>query len=328
MKVIRKIIGTSSLIFSFFLLFSGTIGYLLLSSEPDNTVIIEDVQKAFLSDENSRQERINHSGYDDDVRFATGSEVAEARKHYESTVADYGIGFIYMPSADISEPILAGTDEWNLFNGVGTDRPDQELGEGLFVGLSHNLINQTLLQRIDQMEVDDLVYMTDFKDVYVYRVVRQEIVHESDGKFFEEPAEDELAKLLLYRCEGGYGTEWRRSLLSEFVEKKSFDEVDQSILDGLQIKQVVEHSFEDKDESNLDDDEVPIQEDDSVGWKGRLEKNSLPMGFLRIKNLLADMISHNEFLRDYFLGTYSLVDGNNLFFVIVIIILFGLYGLL
>lgn len=343
MKLARKIIGTSSLIFSFFLLFSGMMGHILISSEPDNIAMINEIQEVFEMDAGSRQQRIDEASYDDEVSFATGSEMAEARKHYDTTVANKGIGFIYMPKSNISVPILAGTSDWNLFNGVGTNSPDQELGEGLYVGLSHNLINETLLQRIDQMSEGDMIYATDFEDVYIYQTLRQEVVHETDGEFFDEPGDGELGKMLLYRCEGGYGTDWRRSLYAEFVEKKPISEVEGSILDGLQVNQelrtsslgvVVEAAELTEEETEEETEEVTDEvtkkrpSDNQLSTRMRSALSPVRRVLSKVMSRLARLINKSDFARNYFLGTYRFVDDHTLTFGAFVIVLFLSYGIL
>ena len=143
---IKKLIAYFSLSLAFILIISGATGYLIMGSEGDPESAIKLVEKELSKSAHARQKRINQANYDEEVDFARGAEIAEAKKNYHSTIEKYGIGSIYMPKANISVPILAGTSEWNLFNGVATARAKQELGEGLFIGLSDNLINDTLLQ--------------------------------------------------------------------------------------------------------------------------------------------------------------------------------------
>ncbi|MFZ2709208.1 MAG: class A sortase, partial [Leptotrichiaceae bacterium] len=233
---IKKLIAYFSLSLAFILIISGATGYLIMGSEGDPESAIKLVEKELSKSAHARQKRINQANYDEEVDFARGAEIAEAKKNYHSTIEKYGIGSIYMPKANISVPILAGTSEWNLFNGVATARANQELGEGLFIGLSHNLINDTLLKNIDQMTPGDYIYASDFEDVYTYKVIDQEVVHETNKNYFVEPAEDERGRMLVYRCEGGYGTDYRRVLYSEFVSKEPVFKTEDNILKGLNIE--------------------------------------------------------------------------------------------
>lgn len=237
--MIRRFIRMIAIGFALFLLSSGIYGYIFMGQEPDMSTSVQSVQSSMMADVNARQERIESADFDNDVDFATGADIAKARQAFHSSVEDYGIGSIYIPSSEISVPLLVGTSEWNLFNGVATGKSDQELGEELFVGLSHNVIGDTLLKRIDQMVANDLIYVTDFSDVYLYRTLVQEVVHESDTTYFEKPAEDDPAKLLMYRCEGETGTEWRRVVYAEYVGKNPLSEIPDDILAGLGVEREI-----------------------------------------------------------------------------------------
>lgn len=294
---------------------SGAIGYFIMSSEADAGSSIREAQKELSETEEARQDRIDNASYDEEVDFARGSDIAEAKKHYHSTIEEYGIGSIYMPKSGISVPILAGTSEWNLFNGVGTGRADQELGEGLFIGLSHNLVNERLLKNIDQMNAGDFIYASDFKKVYIYEVINQKVVHETNNHYFKEPEEDESGKMLLYRCEGKSGTDWRRALYAEFIESKPVSEIDKDILKGLEIEV-------DEVEETTDVVEEVIEENDEV-----TETNE--KGFLdKWIGKFADFIGEYKELNDYFLSVYSIADSHPIIFGAVAVMLFMFYGIL
>ena len=313
--MIQKWIGRLSLIVATILTVGGMIGYGIVATEPDNSSALQSVQRK-LQESDTRQERIESATYDEDVDFATGAEIAEARYHYEESVDRFGIGSIYIPSANIQVPLLAGTSEWNLFNGVATNSPDQKLGEDLFVGLSHNLINDTLLKRIDQVQPGDKVYATDFKDVYTYETLEQKVVHETDGTYFEMPDGDENAKMLLYRCEGRSGTNWRRSVYSELVSKESVEDTDKDILIGLNI---LEERIEQV--SNNDSGNTSSTENRTDQASETVHTETILQRFIR-------WVSRNQTMKEFFLLIYQLADTNPYVFGAVVLGLFLLYGLL
>lgn len=312
---IKKLIAYFSLSLAFILIISGATGYLIMGSEGDPESAIKLVEKELSKSAHARQKRINQANYDEEVDFARGAEIAEAKKNYHSTIEKYGIGSIYMPKANISVPILAGTSEWNLFNGVATARANQELGEGLFIGLSHNLINDTLLKNIDQMTPGDYIYASDFEDVYTYKVIDQEVVHETNKNYFVEPAEDERGRMLVYRCEGGYGTDYRRVLYSEFVSKEPVFKTEDNILKGLNIE---------SDVASDSDEEKEIT-DEGLELEGRDEKLSV---FDRLRKKVVQSISQYDVLNNYFLTVYAQVDRQPLLFTAFVFLLFALYRFL
>lgn len=314
---IKKLIAYFSLSLAFILIISGATGYLIMGSEGDPESAIKLVEKELSKSAHARQKRINQANYDEEVDFARGAEIAEAKKNYHSTIEKYGIGSIYMPKANISVPILAGTSEWNLFNGVATARANQELGEGLFIGLSHNLINDTLLKNIDQMTPGDYIYASDFEDVYTYKVIDQEVVHETNKNYFVEPAEDERGRMLLYRCEGGYGTDYRRVLYSEFVSKEPVFKTEDNILKGLNIESDAASDSDSDNEKEITDEGLELE--------GRDEKLSV---FDRLRKKVVQSISQYDVLNNYFLTVYAQVDRQPLLFTVFIFLLFALYRFL
>ena len=314
---IKKLIAYFSLSLAFILIISGATGYLIMGSEGDPESAIKLVEKELSKSAHARQKRINQANYDEEVDFARGAEIAEAKKNYHSTIEKYGIGSIYMPKANISVPILAGTSEWNLFNGVATARANQELGEGLFIGLSHNLINDTLLKNIDQMTPGDYIYASDFEDVYTYKVIDQEVVHETNKNYFVEPAEDERGRMLVYRCEGGYGTDYRRVLYSEFVSKEPVFKTEDNILKGLNIESDAASDSDSDNEKEITDEGLELE--------GRDEKLSV---FDRLRKKVAQSISQYDVLNNYFLTVYAQVDRQPLLFTAFVFLLFALYRFL
>ena len=314
---IKKLIAYFSLSLAFILIISGATGYLIMGSEGDPESAIKLVEKELSKSAHARQKRINQANYDEEVDFARGAEIAEAKKNYHSTIEKYGIGSIYMPKANISVPILAGTSEWNLFNGVATARANQELGEGLFIGLSHNLINDTLLKNIDQMTPGDYIYASDFEDVYTYKVIDQEVVHETNKNYFVEPAEDERGRMLVYRCEGGYGTDYRRVLYSEFVSKEPVFKTEDNILKGLNIESDAASDSDSDNEKEITDEGLELE--------GRDEKLSV---FDRLRKKVVQSISQYDVLNNYFLTVYAQVDRQPLLFTAFVFLLFALYWFL
>ena len=314
---IKKLIAYFSLSLAFILIISGATGYLIMGSEGDPESAIKLVEKELSKSAHARQKRINQANYDEEVDFARGAEIAEAKKNYHSTIEKYGIGSIYMPKANISVPILAGTSEWNLFNGVATARANQELGEGLFIGLSHNLINDTLLKNIDQMTPGDYIYASDFEDVYTYKVIDQEVVHETNKNYFVEPAEDERGRMLVYRCEGGYGTDYRRVLYSEFVSKEPVFKTKDKILKGLNIESDAASDSDSDNEKEITDEGLELE--------GRDEKLSV---FDRLRKKVVQSISQYDVLNNYFLTVYAQVDRQPLLFTAFVFLLFALYRFL
>lgn len=299
------------------MILAGGIGYLLVSHDPKIDHLISETQKEFAQNKNKRQEKIENAEYEGVVTHVEGSAIAEARENYSSSIEEYGIGSVYIPTSEISLPLLAGTSEWNLLNGVATASANQELGKGLFVGMSHNLVNQRLLQNIDQAEKGDVVYLTDFNDVYTYKISEQTVVHETESSYLEEPDEGEEAKLLLYRCEGELNTDWRRIIYGNYIKKEKIREVDEDILKGLMI------DF--KEISTKENIESYSPKTDKV--ESPKEENSKKI-FEQAKTKIIDSISQLDFLSHFFLRVYGFADRYTISFFILVLLLFVIYYLM
>lgn len=253
-----------------------------------------------------------------EVTHVEGAAISEARLNYNSSVEEYGIGSVYIPSSNISIPLLAGTSEWNLLNGVATASANQKLGEGLFIGLSHNLVNERLLQNIDQAEKNDLVYLTDFTNVYIYKISEQKVVHETESYYLQEPNEGEDAKLLLYRCEGELNTDWRRIIYGDYIKKEKIKDVDEKILAGLMI-----------DVEGIKEESPEI--DSSKTYNKQNQRNNKKESkniFQIIVSKIIDWISKSDALTTFSLRIYGLADSYTLFFFLFILLLFIIYYLI
>lgn len=323
MKKAKKIIGKLALGLACIILLCAAIGYHLISHDPQRDKVI--VKESYEARQ-SKPKNIKSIDYGDEVRFARGAQVAEARKHFKSSIEDYGIGSIYMPKAGISVSLLEGTSEWNLYNGVGTGRANQKLGEGLFIGLSHNIVNQTLLKNIDKMKEEDLIYISDFQYVYVYKTLEQKVVHENEGKYFHEPNQYEKPKLLLYRCEGRYGTEWRRIIYGEYISKYTLDEVDQNILSGLNIELVLEKDNKISKLKTVNERKKNIKNNATKKLKSH-EIEGRTSFMEKVFSTKSPFIGISHILSNVCLEIYKFYDSHILFFCIIIIFLYKIYDI-
>lgn len=219
--------------------FGGTTyyGYTLVNEQYSNYEVQQIAQST--SQEERRDRQIN-ADYDNDIAFATSEQLAEARQHYLDTIEENAIGAIYAPDIDMEQPILAGTADYNLFNGIATAGSEQILGDGLWVGLAHELQSgdSQLLERIDELQAGNRIYATDFEKVYVYEVYDVQTVHFTNTNALQRPNDGEDARMLLYRCIGGYNTEYRLFSLATHVDTLPVHEVDENILKGLGMEDV------------------------------------------------------------------------------------------
>lgn len=191
-------------------------GYFKMQEEPQ----IETISLG----ENSELSHYNLSkseqGVFDDKHIASVkiSNYAEAKTKTLETINNYGIGKIVIPTANIDLPILAGMSNENLLTGASTYRENQLLGDGNYVLLTHNIFEKDVLfHRIIHLKQGDLIYTTDFKDVYVYEVFLNKKIKETEVSYVKEQEGETILTLL--RCEGDIGTIYRRVVQGKLKEK-------------------------------------------------------------------------------------------------------------
>lgn len=287
----RKILFWVSFLLAMGLLALGLSGWYFTQQSDDFKQTLQQVQQSTSTAD--RESRIDEATYDNTIGFATGAELAEAKQHYQESIAQYAIGSLYIPKAEIKQPILAGTSDYNLFNGVATASQDQRLGNGLWVGLAHNMLTDNLLlDPIQDVQPNDEIYATDFDTVYVYRVLEQEVVHETDGEYLDPSKAESVPKMVLYRCEGEAGTEWRRVVYAEYVTSYPLSYASDDVQQGLGL--AINH------EAEAPKPVETVEASETISEK-------LMSGF----KIAA-------------LNTYAFVDSHLLLFVVTILILLGI----
>ena len=159
---------------------------------------------------------------------------AKAQLQYVEIVNQWGVGSLFIPSADIHSKILAGIDNQNLMVGVGTYYKAQQLGKGNVVLLAHNLVQGGgVLGNLRKTSLQQVFYLTDFTDVFEYVAEKNEVVDESRGELMDIPDVGESAIVTLIRCEGGINTPNRAIVQGKFLKKYLASEAAEEVKLGL-----------------------------------------------------------------------------------------------
>ncbi|MHC5267698.1 sortase family protein [Enterococcus sp. LJL98] len=216
-------------------------GYFLMEEEPVlGTVDIGKQEK--LSQYNL--DKIHQADFDErQIASVRISDYAEAKKMTFQTTNQSGIGKLVIPSVGIDLPILAGIANQNLLTGASTYRPEQQLGMDNYVLLTHNIFDQdVLLHRIEDLNEGDLVYTTDFKDLFIYEVYLNEIVEDTEVHYIEKNEQNEEAMITLFRCEGDIGTRYRRLVQGKLKSVEPLKNLDEGEFTQLNLKRSSEKS--------------------------------------------------------------------------------------
>ena len=210
-------------------------GYLHMEQEPASASVNIGPQEE-LSGFNL--DKISNANYEEkQIASVKIADYARAKSAIQTTTNNWGIGKIVIPEAQIDLPILAGLANENLLSGAATYRLDQQLGRGNYVLLAHNIFDKdVLLHRIQNLKNGDLMYTTDFKDVYVYEVNLNKVIEETEVSYVEKNPETGKAKLTLLRCEGDIGTIYRRLVQGNLKSIVPLRGADQNLMDQMNLK--------------------------------------------------------------------------------------------
>lgn len=188
------------------------------------------------------------------IKPVKATEYAYTQLHYEDIVNQWGIGSVFIPSANVQSKILAGMSNQNLMAGVGTYYPDQRLGKGNYVLLAHNLIEGGgALGGLLNTKVNHLIYATDFTSIFEYVATKKGIVSQENGELLEKPTGNKTSLITLFRCEGGLNTSNRALVQGDLVRSYPVSEASGEVRVGLGLG-VMTESMESKEmteQSNL-----------------------------------------------------------------------------
>lgn len=209
-------------------------GYLQMEQEPA-AAAVDIGQSEELSSFNL--DKISQANYEEkQIASVKIADYARAKSAIQTTTNNWGIGKIVIPKVSIDLPILAGLANENLLSGAATYRSDQQLGRGNYVLLAHNIFDKdVLLHRIQDLKKGDLIYTTDFKDIYVYEVSLNKIIEETEVSYVEKESADHRALLTLLRCEGDIGTIYRRLVQGKLKSILPLKEAEADLFDQMNL---------------------------------------------------------------------------------------------
>ena len=210
-------------------------GYQLLLDANGNAEKMSHSIESKESNQRKRKKKFEEATYcPRQIKPVTPAAYAKAQLHYVEIVNQWGVGSLFIPSADIHSKILAGIDNQNLMVGVGTYYKDQQLGKGNVVLMAHNLVQGGgVLGNLRKTGLQQVFYLTDFIDVFEYVAEKNEVVDQSRGEIMDIPALGESAIVTLIRCEGGMNTPNRAIVQGTFLKKYPASEATEEVKLGL-----------------------------------------------------------------------------------------------
>ncbi len=128
------------------------------------------------------------------------------------------IGAISAPNVQMQLPIVYGISNVNLTIGAGTMKKDQVMGQGNYALAAHNMNdNKTLFSPLAKAKKGMNVYITDFKNIYEYKISDIFIVEPTQVEVIDDKASQKLITLVTCNNDGSKRVIIRGSLLKTFA---------------------------------------------------------------------------------------------------------------
>lgn len=105
-------------------------------------------------------------------------------------------GVIEIESIEIEAPIISGTDEASLRKGVGHMQSTKLPGQNDQILLAGH--RETVFKPLQDIKEDDLIRIIMPYGTYEYKVVRTDVVKDSDTSIIQPKAEEELVLVTCY----------------------------------------------------------------------------------------------------------------------------------
>lgn len=129
--------------------------------------------------ETEQAEPESKPSYDfEEVQSLSIWDVLEAQSKAKNMPA---IGSIYIPSVDMTLPILSGVGKYELAVGAGTMKRDQQMGQGNYALASHYIEGRDVLfGPLYRLKKGESIYVTDTKNVYEYKTTNIKVIQATD----------------------------------------------------------------------------------------------------------------------------------------------------
>ncbi|WP_251716206.1 class A sortase [Lactobacillus agrestimuris] len=108
------------------------------------------------------------------VKEVDFSQVAQSARKNNA----HAIGALAIPDVNMRLPILLGMSDDAMATGGGTMREDQVMGKGNYPLAGHYMTSKGILfSPLEDVKKGELVYLTNMKKVYIYRIYMKKVVN-------------------------------------------------------------------------------------------------------------------------------------------------------
>lgn len=215
--------GLSNLIAVIMLIFGG---YALYTSSEGDAKIQKDSRQTVqnLTAKKIRENEKKKASYD----FKKVKEVTmEDKMKKENKSTSGAIGIISVPSVKMTLPVMKGLSDYAMRTGGGTMRADMKMGQSNYALAGHYMTTQgELFEPVERIKKGNLVYLTNLKKVYVYKVYWKKVVAPT-AVYLTEDTKKPIVTLIT--CADGGKNRWAvrgKLVKSEKARKGNMDVFD------------------------------------------------------------------------------------------------------
>lgn len=141
---------------------------------------------------------------------------------------DLILGRLFIPSIDLNLTVYNGVTNEILHAGLGTMRPNLEMGKGNFPIAGHYSKKDDLLfGNLTGVQLNDSVYLTDNEQVYEYKVYERKVVQPNEVHWIDDQRAEDHGKAIIslmncYYVDGEY-TDKRFFVFAELIDSYPAD---------------------------------------------------------------------------------------------------------
>ncbi|HIY57797.1 MAG TPA: class A sortase [Candidatus Tetragenococcus pullicola] len=182
-----------------FLIVLLLVGLLLVFNDPIKKKVMQKNTDNYAINQVSRQEIEKNTQKEATFDF----DAVEPISFEKVMQAQFGesqlpvIGAVAIPKIGINLPIFKGLSNEALLYGAGTFTPEQQMGKGNYALASHRVEGSDLLfTKIDHLQIDDTIYLTDLEKIYAYQVTVSKQIQPTQVEVVEEVEKKNLITLI------------------------------------------------------------------------------------------------------------------------------------
>lgn len=212
MREVNKMMRKLSLVFGIILLFTGLV---LIFQKPIMGLLVDHMSKETIQKPNVEKAK-EASGTTFDFKKVENISLQDVINAQTQKKDVHAIGAMSVPDVQMQLPIVYGISNINLAIGAGTMKQDQVMGQGNYALAGHNMNNnKTLFSPLTKAKLGMSIYITDFENIYEYKISNMFIVKPTQVEVIEDQDDKKLITLVTCNYDGSKRMIIRGSLIKE-----------------------------------------------------------------------------------------------------------------